>query len=222
MWLFAAQLLYWNMTKKIEDRLREGQLKPTKKTPDQLTNHIMCNWIRTIEVCPKCDSKLKTSYAEFQCEYNCYPVRRNPFGCRSYKQISNEVIADSPCINCEEPISVFEDSNSSEDGQKTGMDSETVAVDDVSEDERDSDDGNMSDVSEVSALSDEDDQNHETIMEGLMAGQIQYDDDDTFDVQGFFGEPDLVEEESPVESPFLARIEMLRRGIEVISGENRF
>ncbi|TGO54230.1 hypothetical protein BCON_0110g00090 [Botryotinia convoluta] len=197
----------------------------------------MCNWICTTEVCPTCDSKQKISYADFHCESNCYPVRQNAFSCKDYRKLNNEIIADSPCINCEEPISVFEDSDSSEDDQKTEMDnsmnaigmsmknksigeaSETVAVDDVSEDERDSDDGNMSDVSEVSALSDEDDQNHEIVMEGLMAGQIQY-DDDTFDVQGFFGEPDLIEEESPVEesrflrSPFWPRIEMLRRGLD--------
>ncbi|TGO27377.1 hypothetical protein BPAE_0043g00510 [Botrytis paeoniae] len=188
----------------------------------------MCNWIRTIEVCPTCDSKQKTRYADFQCESNFYPVRQTPFYCKSYRQISNEIIADSPCINCEELISVFEDSDSREDDQKTGTDSsinaigmsmknnsigeasETVAVDDVSEDECDSDDRNMSDVSEVSALSDEDGQDHEIVIEGLMTGQIQY-DDDTLDLQGSFGEPDLVEEESPVESPFLARIEMLRR-----------
>lgn len=96
--------------------------------------------------------------------------------------------------------------------------SETVAIDDVSEDERDSDDGNISEVSEVSAFSDEEDYDHETAMEGLMAGQIQYDDDDSFDVQEFFGEPDLIEEESPAEesyyltSPRLTRTEMLRRG----------
>lgn len=89
-----------------------------------------------------------------------------------------------------------------------GEASETVTVDDISEDERDPDDGNMSDVSEVSALSDNDDQDHETVMEGLMAGQIRYDDDDTFDVQGFFGDPDLDAEESP----FWPRLDMLRRG----------
>ncbi|TGO36586.1 hypothetical protein BHYA_0120g00100 [Botrytis hyacinthi] len=168
----------------------------------------MCNWICTIEVCPTCDNKQKTSYEAFHCEANCYPVRRNAFFCKNYRKLNNEIIAESPCINCEEPISVSEVSDSSEDEQKTEMDSETVAVDDVSEDERDSDDGNMSDVSEVSALSDEDDQDHETVMEGLMAGQIQYDDDDTFDVQGFFGDPDLDAEESP----FWPRIDMLRRG----------
>ncbi|KAF7959126.1 hypothetical protein EAE96_002643 [Botrytis aclada] len=171
----------------------------------------MCNWIRTIEVCPTCDSQLKTSYADFQCEFNCYPVRQKPFFCKSYRQLTNEIIADSPCVNCEEPISVFESDSSEDDPKSIGEASDTVAVDDVSEDERDSDDGNMSEASEVSAFSDEEDQDHETVMEGLMAGQIQYDDDDTFDVQGLFGEPDLSEAESPVEAPFLARIERLRR-----------
>ncbi|KAF7894579.1 uncharacterized protein EAF01_010030 [Botrytis porri] len=186
----------------------------------------MCNWICTIEVCPTCDSKQKTSYEAFHCESNCYPVRKNAFFCKNYRKLNNETIADSPCINCEEPISIFEDSGSSEVDQKTemrnstntigmsmknksiGETSETVAVDDVSEDERDSDDGNMSDVSEVSALSDEDDEDHDTVMEGLTAGQIQYDDDDTFDVQRFFGDTDLDAEESP----YWPRIDMLRRG----------
>ncbi|EMR82262.1 hypothetical protein BcDW1_9165 [Botrytis cinerea BcDW1] len=196
----------------------------------------MCNWICTTEVCPTCDSKQRISYEDFHCESNCYPVRQNAVHCKNYRKLNNEIIADYPCINCDEPISIFDDSDSSEDGQKTEMDnlmnaigtpmenksideaSETVAIDDVSEDERDSDDGNISEVSEVSAFSDEEDYDHETAMEGLMAGQIQYDDDDSFDVQEFFGEPDLIEEESPAEesyyltSPRLTRTEMLRRG----------